>query len=381
MPTAALPASLKTLPTPCLLLNRNRMRRNIARMAERMAKLNCVLRPHVKTAKSIDVVNEIVAAGHTRGITVSTLKEAEYFFAAGITDITYAVGIAPNKLDAAASLLARGCQLRILLDSAAMADIVATDGERRRLTYPVLIELDTDGHRAGTSPEGDELLAIGRRLQASSGTALAGVLTHAGESYHCDTPDALAAIARQERDRAVLAAQRLRAAGLSCETVSIGSTPTALAIDDLSGVTEVRAGVYVFFDLVMAGLGLCTPDDVAVSVLATVIGHQPDKGWIITDAGWMAMSRDRGTAGQARDCGYGLVGDAAERLMDGVSVVSCSQEHGILAGAPVSLPALAIGECVRVLPNHACATAAMYDHYVVLDNGQVTAEWPRENGW
>src|SRR3546814_5890947 len=105
-------------------------------------------------------------------------------------------------------------------------------------------------------------------------------------------------MAERERRAAVDAAQVLRAGGLPCPVVSVGSTPTAMFAENLDGVTEVRAGVFVFFDLFMAGLGVCRQDDIALSVLTTVIGHQPEKDWILVDAGWMAMSRDRGTAGQ-----------------------------------------------------------------------------------
>ncbi|PMY05464.1 alanine racemase, partial [Pseudomonas sp. GW460-13] len=122
-----------------------------------------------------------------------------------------------------------------------------------------------------------------------------GVMTHAGSSYDLDTLAALAAMAEQERAGCVRAATRLREAGLPCAEVSVGSTPTALSAASLEGVTEVRAGVYVFFDLVMRNVGVCTEDEMALSVLTTVIGHQPEKGWAIVDAGWMAMSRDRGT--------------------------------------------------------------------------------------
>ena len=131
----------------------------------------------------------------------------------------------------------------------------------------------------------------------------------------------------------VRAADHLRAAGLPCPEVSVGSTPTALSAKRLDGVTEVRAGVYVFFDLVMANIGVCGPQDIALSVLATVIGHQPDKGWVIIDAGWMAMSRDRGTQRQKIDYGYGAVCDADGRLLDGLAMTGANQEHGI-----VSLP-------------------------------------------
>ena len=113
--------------------------------------------------------------------------------------------------------------------------------------------------------------------------------------------------------------------------VSVGSTPTATFARSLEGVTEVRAGVFVFQDLVMAGLGVCRVEDIAVSVLATVIGHQREKGWIITDGGWMAMSRDRGTARQATDQGYGLVCDESGRVIGDLVVSDANQEHGIVS--------------------------------------------------
>jgi D-serine deaminase-like pyridoxal phosphate-dependent protein len=210
-------------------------------------------------------------------------------------------------------------------------------------------------------------------------------MTHAGSSYDCRSPEGLRAMAEQERAAIVQAAERLRAAGFECPVVSVGSTPTALFAEHLEGVTELRAGVYVFFDLVMAGLGVCSVDDIALSVLATVIGHQRDKGWILLDAGWMAMSRDRGTAGQAVDQGYGLVCDLTGRPLGDYILVGANQEHGIMARRPGAQPdalELPVGQQVRILPNHACSTAAQYGAYqVVGGNGAVTATWQRFSGW
>jgi D-serine deaminase-like pyridoxal phosphate-dependent protein len=151
-------------------------------------------------------------------------------------------------------------------------------------------------------------------------------------------------------------------------------------------VTEVRAGNYVFFDLVMAGIGVCRVADVALSVVTTVIGHRPEKGWIMTDGGWMATSRDRGTARQRVDQGYGLVADLDGVLFDDLLMTDASQEHGILAvrpGSGAALPDLPVGTRVRVLPNHACATAAQHDAYHVTRAGtrRVHAVWPRLRGW
>ena len=165
----------------------------------------------------------------------------------------------------------------------------------------------------------------------------------------------------------------------------MGSTPTAYFAQDLAGVTEVRAGVFMFFDLVMTGLGVCTQEDIALSVLASVIGHQPGKGWVITDAGWMALSRDRGTASQVLDQGYGRVCDIAGAPLGDLIVAEASQEHGVVAdrnGSATRGPHLAIGDMVRILPNHACATGAMHKHYHVIDGEQEVVDvWPRINGW
>jgi D-serine deaminase-like pyridoxal phosphate-dependent protein len=168
--------------------------------------------------------------------------------------------------------------------------------------------------------------------------------------------------------------------------VSVGSTPTALSATALDGVTEVRAGVYVFFDLVMAGIGVCSAGDVALSVLASVIGHQPGKGWIIVDAGWMAMSRDRGTAKQKVDHGYGAVCDAGGRPIPALWMEAANQEHGIVSmrdgSRPPDLPErFPVGTLLRILPNHACATAAQFDAYRVVEGGAVVDTWPRFSGW
>ncbi|MFT4101674.1 MAG: alanine racemase [Burkholderiaceae bacterium] len=359
------------------------MQANIDRMQERMRELGVAFRPHVKTSKAADVVRRQCKAG-ARGITVSTLKEAERFFAEAIDDILYAVCIAPAKLEHVRALREAGCRLSILVDSLAGAQAVVEHGRAHRHAFDVLIEIDTDGHRSGVVPEDERLLAIGRCLH-EGGALLAGVMTHAGGSYACEDEASLVAFAERERAGCVLAARRLRAAGLPCETVSVGSTPTALSARSLEGVTEVRAGVYVFFDLVMAGIGVCTPAQIALSVLTTVIGHQADRGRVIVDAGWMALSRDRGTRSQRVDHGYGLVCDRDGQVLDPYIVVDANQEHGIIAPRPGAAAPDAdvarrfpIGTLLRVLPNHACATAAQFDAYHVLPAMHV---WPRFGGW
>ena len=375
---------MNDLDTPAALLDERVMRHNIARMQSRIAALGPRLRPHVKTAKCLPVAQQQLAAG-AQGITVSTLKEAEVFFDAGISDILYAVCIAPPKLAAVQALRGRGCALTIAVDSVAAAQAVVAHGRAHAHRFEVMIEVDTDGHRAGILPQSDLLLQVGRTLH-EGGAVLKGVMTHAGASYECRTPEALQAMAEQERSRCVLAAERLRAAGLPCPEVSVGSTPTALSAQHLQGVTEVRAGVYVFNDLVMHGVGVCGMDEIALSVLGTVIGHQLEKGWVLVDAGWMAMSRDRGTHEHPVDHGYGAVCDETGTPIDGLIMSSANQEHGILSWRDGRTDAALaerwpVGTRLRILPNHACATAAQFPAYAVLSADGGVTTWPRFYGW
>ena len=371
------------LDTPAALIDTGRMQDNIARMQERMNAMDVRFRPHVKTSKCLPVVQAQIKAG-AQGITVSTLKEADQFFTAGIADILYAVSIAPAKLSQVLAMRRRGCDLKIITDSVAGARAIAGFGKEHGEALEVWIEVDVDGHRSGIPPEGEALVAVGRILH-EQGMRVGGVMAHAGASYDCDEPEALRKMAEQERSGAVRAAERLRQAGLRCPVVSVGSTPTALSAQHLDGVTEVRAGVYVFFDLVMHNIGVCATRDIALSVLTTVIGHQQDKGWAIVDAGWMAMSRDRGTQKQKRDFGYGQVCTEAGEPIAGYIVDSANQEHGIVCrteGVDREIAArFPVGTRLRILPNHACATGAQYPEYrAILPSGEVEA-WPRFYGW
>ncbi len=370
--------------TPSLLLDEAKMMRNIDRLVNHAQVLSVSLRPHLKTAKSVDVARRLLPGGNGPA-TVSTLAEAESFFAAGVGDILYAVGIAPQKLPRVVALRSSGCDLSVILDNVVQAEEVAKASREAGGPVPVLIEIDSDGHRGGLRPDDPLLINIGRILY-EGGAELRGVMTHAGESYNVVGNEAHAKFAEIERAAAVDAAKALRAANLPCPVVSVGSTPTAHAALDLTGVTELRAGVYVFFDLVMAGIGVCQQDDIALSVLTSVIGHQHDRGWVLVDAGWMAMSRDKGTADQDVDQGYGVVCDEAGNILSDLILSSANQEHGIItrrSGATTPMPDLPVGTRLRILPNHACATAAQHSHFNVIpaEPDSALIEWPRFGGW
>jgi len=375
--------TLDDLPTPALILDRAILRRNLKRMSDRLRDAGVILRPHLKTAKSIQV-GRMAVEGHDGRITVSTLAEARYFAQGGFTDIFYAVGIVPAKLPAVTELRRQGTNLRVVTDNLSVARAIAeaaTNGD----SFSVYIEIDSGGGRAGLPyPELPGLLDIARVLHAAPGVELAGVMTHAGHSYHENSVAGIAAVAEQERLAVVTAAEKMRAAGIPCPIVSAGSTPTAMHSRNVTGITEMRPGVYCFNDLDQEFIGSCGAGDLALSVLASVIGHYPHRNQLLIDAGALALSKDISAQEFQPKVGFGTIADAPAKDM---AVVACSQEHGFVAADdPIPYGNLPVGSTVRVLPNHACITAAAYDRYYVIDSEvdggkSVVDVYDRINGW
>lgn len=372
---------ISQLQTPCLILDEQKFKAHCDWMKNKCRRLGVNLRPHLKTGKSKEFsLNQMMTPEGPA--TVSTLLEAENFFNWGVKDLIYAVGIAPSKFARAAELIKKGCDLKLILDNADTAKALSNFCKEEKIEIPVLIEIDCDGHRSGVKPGSSTLIEVARSL--SDGAKLVGVLTHAGDSYGCVGSEACKKAAENERDSIVLAADRLREAGFKIDIISVGLTPTATFAENWDGCTEVRCGVYCVGDLVMAGVGVYKPEDLALSLLVEVIGHQKEKGWVITDGGWMALSRDRGTASQAVDYGYGAVCDVKGKIIDNLFVKLANQEHGVIVdrtGKPLRPEDFPIGTKLRILPNHACAMAAQHHSYHVVNNGAVTAEWPRFSGW
>ena len=373
--------SLLTLETPRLLLDLDRLERNCAVMRERCGALGVALRPHLKTAKSVDVAR--IAVDGTSGITVSTLKEAEHFAAAGYHDILYAATIVPGKLVHAARIMEMGCDLALVTDSPGVISVASTFATERNITLSLLIEIDCGEHRSGLPAGSPDIVTLARAIDAAPGLRLRGVMTHAGHSYGPADPADVIPIAAAERDAAVNAAAAIQAAGLPCDIVSVGSTPTVLYADHLRGVTEVRAGIYMLWDMAQLSRGVCRIGDIAVSVLTSVIGHNRGGRALILDAGALALSKDIGANKYLPDAGYGYVCDVRTAARLGtLSVNIVHQEHGTVAVEDEAWFArLPVGSLVRVLPNHACITCAAYEAFDVVQGGNVVARFPRVNGW
>lgn len=368
--------------TPALVLDRVTLERNCRRMIERCRALGVRLRPHMKTLKAIDAARLAIDPSHG-GIAVATLNEAEYFAAQGIEDIQYAVCIAPDKLDRAAAILRLASRFSFFLDSVDTARMVAAYTRSHAVSFRVWLEVDSGEHRTGFSADDPQMLEAAKVL-LSAGVVVEGVATHGGHSYRCRTLECIAAVAESERITLLEAAANLRRAGIEVRSLSAGSTPTVVHARTYEGITEVRPGVYMAGDLFQHAIDVVTSDAIALTVLATVISHKRSRNQIVIDAGGLALSKDRSTAVSPVDRGYGWVLDLDGRPSFGDLVVTdVHQEHGeIVAGDPALFERLPIGAKVRVAPNHACMTAAMYESYlVVAGSRQVSESWARTNGW
>lgn len=366
---------LDEIATPSLVLDRARLQQNLDRMRRTLRSHAVTFRPHLKTAKSAAVAR-LAVESEAGGITVSTLAEAEYFAAHEFRDITLAVGITSAKLDRIEDLVQQGIGMTVITDDPDTASVIGA----RSMPVRALVEIDSGERRGGVNAESGALLVVARAL----GSKLAGVLTHGGHSYGGRTIEDMTRIAEEERSAVTTAARRLRQAGLCCDVVSAGSTPTVTHGRTWEGVTELRAGVYMFQDLFQSEIHSCRQDEIALTVLTSVIGRRAGENAILLDAGALALSKDRSTEKTSHDAGFGLVlGIDGNPGYDMCRVERTYQEHGIAVGlAPLPFAELQVGARVRVAPNHACLTAAAYDKYHVVDGGETIVDvWDRINGW
>jgi D-serine deaminase-like pyridoxal phosphate-dependent protein len=370
---------LDDLPTPSALVDLDRLESNAKRMAEKAMRLGVRLRPHVKTHKCVEAAR-IQTDLHFGGLTVSTLAEAQAFAAGGFSDITYAVPIAPQKIGDAADLHAEIGNLNLLVDHPDTVHAVEELATSRSITLPVYLEIDCGGARSGVDPASDIAQFLVRRLADSEVIDFRGLLTHAGHSYRSRSRSEAYEVACEERNLMTAIAAEVRDLGVEIPEISVGSTPTLRAIDDLTGVTEARPGNYVFFDAFQAAIGSCDLDDVAFSVLATVISADTEQGRAVVDAGALALSKDPGPTHVDPECGFGLpVTLEDQHPLPGLRLVGLTQEHGTLTGPGTE--ALHPGTRIRVLPNHSCLSAACLDRYNVVRGTEVVDEWHPVRGW
>lgn len=350
--------------TPALLVDESRLDHNVAAMARLCRQHGKTLRPHIKTHKTLEIARRQRGNGAV-GLTVAKLGEAEVYAAAGFDDllVCYPV-VGPLKL-ARLAALARSVTVSTVVDNADAARDLSKSMTDAGVNLDVLIKLDVGMHRVGVAPGEVEQLATA--IAEMTGLRLRGVCIHEGSVYGEADPARRRAVGRDQVQRLVATAQRLRDLGLAIDVVSCGSTPSLADVIDIDGLTEVRPGNYVFYDAMQVALGVIEAERCALTVLTTVVSRGGADHAVI-DAGAKTLSLDRGAHG------LGLLPDYGRIIgRDDVRLASLSEEHGWLRlGEQASL---SVGERLRVLPNHACAVVSNFDTMTVVRDGEPVGEW------
>jgi D-serine deaminase-like pyridoxal phosphate-dependent protein len=376
---------LANLPTPAVVIDRNRLESNLVDMQALADREHVRLRPHTKTHKSIDIARRQVSLGAT-GLTVAKVGEAEVFADAGFSDIRIAYAlVGRDKLDRVARLMHAGVRMSFCVDTEAAAEAASAFFSSEGLEADVLVETDIGYGRCGVRWDLPASAAWAARVDEKPGLRVIGILTHAGHAYGGPKDDsetlrqALERVSGQERDRMLDFAASLRDAGLKAAgdgslEISIGSTPSISAFSNTERhgfrITEIRPGNYLYLDMTQANLGVAPLDRCALTVWATVISHHdnPDGSQrFFLDAGKKVLTSD----GAFGSKGYGQILASVDPMqpIEGTLINGLSEEHGwVLASGDV---AVSVGDRVHVVPNHACVVVNTQRELYLVDGQEV----------
>jgi D-serine deaminase-like pyridoxal phosphate-dependent protein len=349
-----IPAAVRAdLETPAVLVDRRIMQANMTWMQDLAVKTGLKLRPHVKTHKSVAIARQQMATGAC-GLTAAKVEEALVFIEAGLPSLTLAYPqVTATKLDRLlAAAKRRGCDLRLMVDSAEGLALLDARATELRCFPGVFVKIDVGLHRCGCPPDDPLVFTLVEKIVRAHHLDWRGLLSHAGQAYGAVDGPAAARMAEEERQCLTGLAARLRQAGFKIPEISVGSTPTVLAAQSFEGLTEIRPGNYVFMDETPLRLGLITPSQIALSVLTTVVST--GRRYAIVDAGAKTLSSDRGAHGTAGITGYGRAYHADQPAAGDAPLVvaKLSEEHGFVESRDRDLKP---GDQLRIYPNHACS--------------------------
>ncbi|KPB06113.1 alanine racemase [Bacillus sp. CHD6a] len=355
----------KELDTPTLLLEKEILMGNIRKMGEFARMKNVSLRPHIKTHKSVEIARLQMEHGAI-GITTAKVQEAEVMAASGIKDILVAYPVSsPAKIERIIALLNQGVDLKVTVDNLDQVKILQKALEQTNHTLEVWIKVNSGLNRCGVEP-GEGALELARAIILLSRLRIGGIFTHAGHSYGANGQEELERIALAEANAVVKSAEACENAGIPIVVRSVGSTPTYRLSGLVDGITEVRPGNAVFFDSIQVGLGVADRSECALTVLASVVGVYKDR--MVLDTGSKTLCLDKGAHGLDSVKGYGYVVDHPE-----LTIERLSEEHGVAVFEGSCK--LRLNDKVRIIPNHACTVANMFDEYVVVDGDCVVDKW------
>lgn len=350
--------------TPTLLLDIDKLEKNINDIIDFSKKHNVHYRPHIKTHKCVEIAKRQLNAGAV-GLTVATVGEAEVLLDSGVESILIAYPIfSESKLSRVLALLEK-TSIIVTVDSIEQADVVHQFFTKYERTLPVWIKVNSGLNRCGVEPK-EQVLQLAQHIKTLSALDLTGIFTHAGHSYAATTEKEIHDIAKYEAESIVASAELCEENGIEIPHRSIGSTPTYKIAGAVEGITEIRPGNAVFYDIIQVGLGAATIEQCALTVCTSVGSIK--KGRIIIDAGAKTLNLDRGAHGNENVQGHGYIKEHPELIIERLS-----EEHGIIETTHPET--VSLGELLTIIPNHACTVANLFDTYTVHRNGKVIDHW------
>jgi D-serine deaminase-like pyridoxal phosphate-dependent protein len=352
------------LDTPALLIEKKTMLGNIEKMQKIAETSGVKLRPHTKTHKIPEIAKLQIENGAS-GIAVAKLSEAEIMADAGLDDIQIAnIIVSDNKIERLIELNKKLKSLSCNVDSKKAARAIAEKFDKLDIWLDVFIEINSGQNRSGLT-EYKDIYNLAKFIQDLPGINLVGLFTHAGHAYAADSHEQIKEIGKKEAELLIELANRLMEERIYIAQISVGSTPTAPYCSKIEGVTEIRPGNYIFHDIIQTELGVCSMDECALSILATVIS-MPDSNRVIIDAGAKALSKDKGASKLLSPDGFGYV------IGKNCSIERLNEEHGIITHNGETF---SIGEKIRIIPNHACVVINLFDTAALIDNNKVITQY------
>ena len=356
--------SINEIETPALLIDLDQVEKNLQLMQQKADRHGVTLRPHIKTHKISELALKQVKLGAC-GITTSKVSEAEVMARAGIGDIFIANQVVAFQKLKRLVALSRKITLAVGLDSLEGARRLSETFSTAGAAVAYLIEINSGLNRCGVAP-GRETVEFVKAIAALPGLQFQGIFTHAGQVYGKSSLAEVKQVSQLESRTISELANDLQDLGFPVQTISVGSTPTMKVWEGWSSVNEIRPGNYIFNDAIQIALQVAQPEDCALTVLATVISR-PAADRAVIDAGSKALALDKGGHGVETAKGHGMV--VGRKLV----IDRLSEEHGIMAVDPAE--PLAVGECIRIIPNHACPVVNLFDSAYGIRDGGVEAEF------
>lgn len=372
-----LPETIYDVKTPCFLLDVDSMKRNVTRMLGICDRLGVQHRPHMKTHKTIEL-GEMMTRGTKRCITVSTVDEAEFYASHGFDDILYAYPITQERLERCQNVAGKLEKFHLMFESSeGLRALTTTPRGDNNSKWSAYMEVDLGLGRTGVEWDSETAVTLATEAASCPAVDFLGLYVHTGDSYQSQGQDQMRENGRKNTEKLLQLKRKLADLGVTCTSLCMGSTPGCSHPDDsMAKLDAFSPGNYALHDAMQFRIGCCKEEDVACRVATRVISHKEGRNKITIDAGFLALSHD----GLDHNLPEGPI------IFQGhpeLKVLRMTQELCAVGtqGPPLDFAKYPIGSLLFAYPNHSCATAALYDKYLIHSGENIVGVWRPTRGW